>query len=186
MINIAQVAQVLIHVVVEINMNKQGFSIVELVAYIGMATLLMVVVANVSIALVQHRERATIYREVDIQAMRIVQEITDTVRAANGITVPARGTSSTVSLTLSLANGVRNPVVYTVVSNTLYMSEAGGAAQAMHNQQVRIVSTTFENLSRTGTPGVVSLQFLLEYVSPDDSPVRSFSRTIYATASLRQ
>jgi len=56
---------------------------------------------------------------------------------------------------------------------------------ALTNSRVVASSLTFTNLSRTGTPGAMRIQFTLAHVNPSGRNEYDYSKTFYATSTLR-
>ena len=55
----------------------------------------------------------------------------------------------------------------------------------LYNSRVTASNLSFQNLSRTGTPGTIRIQFTLSHINPSGRNEYDFNKTFYGTASLR-
>ncbi|MCA9364013.1 prepilin-type N-terminal cleavage/methylation domain-containing protein [Candidatus Kaiserbacteria bacterium] len=164
--------------------TQKGFTLVELLLYVAIAGSLLLLTTAFLFMLLEARVKNQTIAEVEQQGLQVMQNITQSVRNAEGITAPTVGGSSP-SLTLDVVSGVDDPTVYTLNSGTIEVTEGGGGAVALTNTRVTASGLSFENLSRAGTPGVIRVSFTLTHVNPDNRQEYTFSKTFYASASVR-
>lgn len=165
-------------------MKQKGFTLVELLLYLGLAAVLLLVISVFLAMLLQSRVKNQTVAEVEGQGAMVMNLITQTIRNAEGINSPAAGASA-ASLSLDAAGVSNDPTVFDLSSGTLRIQEGAAAPVALTSSQVTASSLSFQNLSRAGTPGTVRVQFTLSYINPSGRNQYNYSKTFYASASLR-
>lgn len=162
-----------------------GFTLIELLLYVGIASTLLLVSTLFLATLLESRIKNQTIAEVEQQGLQVMQIITDSIRNAESITSPVAGASA-ATLTLDVVNSSNDPTLFDLSSGTLRMTEGAGSAVDLTNSRVTVSSLSFENLSRTDTPGILRVQFTLTYNNSSTRQEYSFTKTFYASASLRE
>lgn len=165
--------------------TPRGFSLLELILYIAISGVILSVSGSLFVTLLEARQKHQAVTEVDAVGEQIVQLMTQTIRNAEAITVPAAGATGS-SLTLDVLTTASDPTVFDLAANQLRVTEGTGTAIPLSSSRVTVSGFTVTNLSRAGTPGVVRLQFTLTHINPAARQAYEATRTFYATASLRQ
>lgn len=165
--------------------KKSGFTLIELLFYTGIASSILLVSTLFLQMLLESRVKQQTISEVDQQGLQVMQIVTQTVRNAENITSPLAGESAAL-LRLDVHNTDDDPTVFDVSGGVLRITEGAGAPVALTNGRVAVSSLTVENLSRIDTPGIIRVSFVLTYVNPTGRREFDFSKTFYASASLRQ
>lgn len=119
--------------------------------------------------------------EVDSQGTQILHVITEEIRNAESIVSPNSGASSS-SLTI-FANAQNT--IFVPFGTTLVMAEGAHPFAALNSSRVQIESITFENRSRTGTPGTLHISLTLSHYNPENRAEFDVTKTFTASASLR-
>ncbi len=163
----------------------KGFTLVELLLYVGTASILLLATSLFFFVLLQSRVKNQTIAEVEQQGLQVMQSITQTVRNAEAITVPSAGIS-TSSLTLDVVAAASDPTVLHESSGVIRITEGIGSPVALTNSRVTASGLAFQNLSHAGTPGTVRIQFTLTQVNPEGRNEYSFSKTFIGSATLRQ
>jgi type II secretory pathway pseudopilin PulG len=65
------------------------------------------------------------------------------------------------------------------------VSEAGGGDVALTNSKVQVSGLTFQNLSRSGTPGIVRVNFVVSRSNPNNRNEYDYQKAFTFSASLR-
>ncbi len=165
--------------------NQSGFTLLELLLYVSLATILLLATALFLSLLLESRVKNQTIAEVEQQGSQVMQTITQTLRNATVLNVPARGTK-TSSLSLNTLTSVNNPTVFKTSGGVIYVTKGSAAAIPLTNSRVSASGLAFSNLSRLGTPGVVHVQFTLSVINRTGRDEYSFKRAFYGDASLRQ
>lgn len=131
------------------------------------------------------RLHAQMVLEVNDQGTSIARAIIQAIRSADSINAPLSGTSAS-SLSLSNTNAALNPIAFTQTGEVLYIVEGAGSPVALSNNKVRVSNLTFNNLSRTATPGVVQFRFTLQNTASTTRAEEQYAVDFYGTASIRK
>jgi type II secretory pathway pseudopilin PulG len=168
------------------NINKQikAFTLVEVLLYLALTSIVMLILVGFMTVLYQSGERARTVTELDSVAQTMMQEIIQTVRNAEGINAPAAGMSAS-TLNLNVFTASLDPTVYSLSGSNLTVTEGAGGAVNLNSESVVVNSVSFQNLSRPGTSGIVRIVLTLTFFNPDNQPVYDFTRTYYGSAALK-
>ncbi len=166
-------------------LTSRGFTLLELLLYVSLATLLLLATALFLSLLLESRVKNQTIAEVEQQGVRVMQTITQTLRNASVLNTPTRGIS-TSSLSLDTITSANNPTVFSVVGSTIFLTKGSANAVPLTNSRVGISGLIFSNLSRLGTPSVMHVQFTLSAINTTGINEYDYSRTFYGDASLRQ
>lgn len=139
--------------------TQSGFTLVELLLYVGIIGAVVLSSASFLSLLMQSRVKNQTIAEVEQQGIQIMQIITQTGRNADDISF---------TTAFDLSDG-------TIRQNAI----------ALTNSRVVASNLTFQNLSHAGTPGTIRVQFTLTHVNPEGRNEYDFSKTYYGTATLR-
>lgn len=166
------------------NIKNQGFTLIEVLLYLAIASALLFAVSGFVVLSFQSRAEGQVISEVEQQGQHMLQTITNRVRGSGAITTPAASTNGT-TLTLATSSGATNPSVVSLSGTTLSITEGSGSPVILHNSQVNVSGLTFTNASRPSTPGIVRIQFTLSYNSTSSRREYNYSKVFYGSASLR-
>jgi prepilin-type N-terminal cleavage/methylation domain-containing protein len=164
--------------------NEKGFTLLELILYIALLAIILAAASGLLVTLLEARVKHQTITEVDEQGVQVMTVISQAIRNADSITLPAAGTSAS-SLTLASLDSTKNPTVISLSGTTLQMKEGTGAVVPLTSSLVTVNGVSFTNLSRTGTAGVVRIQFTLTYLNPSGRNAYNVTETYYGTAALR-
>lgn len=164
---------------------RQAFTLVELLLYLGLVGMMLLVVSLFLLLILQSRIKTQAIVEVEQQGIQVLERISQTARNAEAVNSPALGVSDS-SLSLDVTDPTKDPTVFDLVSGVIRIgSEGTGPAVNLTNSRVTAFNLVFQNLSRPNTPGVVRIQFTLTHVNPANRSEYDYSKTFYATTSLR-
>lgn len=164
--------------------KKSGFTLVELLLYIGLAaTLLLSISVFLSISLQSQAKNQTI-AEVEQEGQRVLQLITQTIRNASSTNFPARGNSSS-SLSLTTPTPSKNPTIFNLVSSTIFVTESSNPSASLTSSRLTVSNLQFDNLSRINTREIIRISFTLTYNNQSGRSEFDYAKTFYGTAALR-
>lgn len=141
-----------------------------------------VMLAASFVALTQGRTRSESRTNVNSNLRFAMDKITQDVTGATRVTVPASGTSA------SLTSIASSTIAYSVVLGVLQRSVDGGAEQAITESTVTVdtpVFTRADNYNPVLAATTTSIQIQLTVRSRSTSPEGTYSATLKSTASLR-
>lgn len=164
---------------------RQGFTLVELLLYVGLSSLLLLTMTLFLSTLLESRVKNQTVAEVEQQGAQIMRAMTQLIRNAESITSPTQGNSA-AALTLDVLAAANDPTVFDLASGVLQITEGAGSPVALSNTRVTASGLTFQNLSRTGTPGAVRIVFILTHVNPTGRNEYQFQKTFTGSAALRR
>lgn len=163
---------------------QSGFTLIELLLYVGIVGAMILTVAAILPVFMQSRIKNQTISEVEQQGTSVMQIITQTVRNAQTVTAPTIGNSAS-SATLDVVTAGADPTIFDLSGGALRITEGAGSPVALTNLHVTVSGLTFQNLSRTSTPGNLRIQFTITGVNPAGRNEYDFSKTFYGNASLR-
>jgi len=164
--------------------TNRGFTLVELLLYLAIASIMLFTTTLFLQTLLESRVKNQTITEVQAQGLQVMQIMTQTIRNAEAITSPVAGASA-LSLTLDVVQAGDDPTVFDLSSGTVQIKEGAAAVVPLTNSRVTVSDLNFQNLSRSGTPGTIRISFTLTHINPSGRNEYNFSKTFYASASLR-
>lgn len=129
----------------------RGFSLIELIVYIALLSVLSLAVASAFLTFNRGRGQVTARSEVNTNLRFALEKITQDLNAASTVSVPA--TPGLATTTLSINTGGVN-VVYCVVSGQLRRGEGGlcsAASEVITSSTVSVATSTFTRMENTNT-----------------------------------
>lgn len=165
------------------NKNK-GFTLVELLLYVGIISILMLGISAFLSVLLSARVKNQTISEVDTQGFEVVRIIQQTIHNANSITSPATSTVAG-SLILTMTSSTLNPTSFTSSSGVLYITEGNGQPVPLTNSHVNLSNLIFSNISLSSTPGAIRFMFTLTRQNLSGRNEYDYTRTFVGSASLR-
>ena len=164
--------------------DNRGFTLVELLLYVGLLSMVMFSAALFLSMLLQSRTKNQVVAEVEQQGVLAGQRIMQVVRNSTLINTPAVGASGS-SLSVNMPQAALSPTVFALSSGVITMTEGAGTAVSLTNNLVSVTGLTFTNQSRASTPGTVRIQFTVSYINNSGRNEFDYSKTFDSDASLR-
>lgn len=164
--------------------QKNGFTVLELLLYIGLFSLILLGVSAFLYLLLSARVKHETIAEVEQQGAIAMQWITQSVRNAKKITAPSPPNTAT-TLTLEMPTDAQDPTEFRLNNGALTMREDTGAELALTSSDVTVSAVQFSNTSLANTPGSVRIQFTITHVNASGRFEYNYAKTFYATASVR-
>ncbi len=136
--------------------NDSGFTLVEILIYISIFSLMVTGLASLTLLINQSMSVAQNRIEVDSQYVGAIKIMSQTIRDSKGINSPSVGAQSD-SLSLKTIDSSKNPTVFFVDEGVLYISEGLGSPTPLTNNRVLVADLGFYNLSRPNTHGLIQI-----------------------------
>ena len=171
----------------------RGFTLVELLLYISVTTVLLISIVLFLQVLLETNIKNQTIAEVEGQGIQIMNILTDALYAASAVTTPATSTSSS-TLELVYTDAGKNPVIIEKVSSVLRITEGHAypvpfegvaSTTALSNSRVTVSSIRFDNLSASSTPGIIGIRFTLTHTNPEGRQEFDYGKTFYDSVVLR-
>ena len=166
-----------------INMHQKGFTLIELILYVGIVgTLLLGMTAFFAMS-AEARVKNQSISEVNQQGSAALERITQVLRGATSITTPAAATTGT-ALTVVVPTAAKSPTVVNLSGTVLQIKEGSAAALPLTNSKVHITDLTVKNLTRSGTSGILQISLTVGRVGSSNNAY-DYTRTFTTSVSLR-
>ncbi|HLD17881.1 MAG TPA: prepilin-type N-terminal cleavage/methylation domain-containing protein [Patescibacteria group bacterium] len=163
--------------------KQRGFTLVELILYIGLSAFLLSSVGVVMNVSYQTKARQQVITEVEQQGTAALQSISQIIRNASSIISPAAGVSAT-SVSVNVSDLSKTPTTF-FLSDSVLQAVENTIITPLTTTRVQVSAVSFKNLSAVGSPGTVKFQFMVAYNNPGGSPRFVYSKIFYGSASLR-
>lgn len=135
---------------------RSGFTLVEMLLYIGIASIILVIALQTMIRVLETRKRSTASAEVQ-QSLRITtNRIIDTSLNATGINVGSSVFGSTNgTLSFSMNDSTVNPTIFTLSNSAIYVTTGAQAPLPITSPAIKVDTLLFTNLTPSnGVPAV--------------------------------
>lgn len=165
--------------------NKQGFTLVELLLYVATIFLFVLSIGGLYFLILQTRAKSQVIAEVEQQGLQVMQIMTQTIRNGTAINSPTPSQSAT-SVSVNTTDSAKSPTVFDVSEGAVRIAEGASTAVNITSSQIFPTTLTIQNFSRTGTPNTVRIQLTLTYINPTGRGEYSYTKTFYASATLRK
>jgi type II secretory pathway pseudopilin PulG len=171
--------------------NQKGFTLLEMVVYIGLVVIVAGLVINFALSLITSYGKTQASKEAMNNASFALDTIVNEIRQASKIYSPTSVFAPTDPGQLSLetllnppANETSTYVDFYVDNNKLYLKRESQSALALTSDRVKVKNLTFTRLTPPNAPESVKVQITVGYNAPAGSSF-DISTTLNATASLR-
>lgn len=164
--------------------QQQGFTLLQMILYIGLLSVIVFAAAQVLITLLESREKARVIAEVESEGAYVMELMAQTIRNAEAVAVPVAGGSAS-SLTLDVVAVADDPTVFAVSSGALTITEGVASAVDLTSSQVTVDTFTVETLTTTDSYGSVRITLTLSYNSSIGRHEYDYTETFTTAASIR-
>lgn len=147
------------------NKSKRGFTLIEVIIYAIVVTLILIVVINFTWTIIQGQRKNTSHQEVEQNGHLLLEIISRNIRSAQAINSPTIGNSGE-ALSLSMSEAEKNPTIFDLSDGVLRIKQGLSGPFNLTTNQVEIKNLSFINLSRTDQPQVIKIFFTLAYKNP--------------------
>ena len=165
--------------------SKNGFTLIELLLYVAIAAVMLTMTIAFLSLLLGARIKNQVVAEVEQQGLAVMQVMTQAIRNAEGITSPATTTAAATTTLDTLVVG-SDPTSFDLSSGTIRIQHGTSTPVALTNSQVTASGLSFYNLSKSGTPGTLRIQFTLTGVNQTGRGEYSYTKTFTNSATLRR
>jgi len=163
--------------------NKKGFTLVELLIYLGIVSGLLIVAGAFTWSIIKGSVKTSCLREVQQNGRLAMEVITREIKAASGINSPLAGLSEN-TLSLVMSDSSLNPTVFELSNDQILLSQGVDGPYALTTDQVLVSTLNFTNLSYVDTPGTIRIEMTLDYNNLGDQPEYEASVDLITTVSL--
>ena len=162
--------------------KRGGFTLIELIIYIGITSVVVVSLMNVMITVLETRERTESISEVQQSMRAVMDRIAVTYIDAQEVSIGASDFESVVgSLYLIMSGSTRNPTIFSLVDGVIKVKEGGGNAQQISANTIVIDKFHLHRVDE----GVVEVQLHAFDKASDELGERE-DMSLETTFTLRQ
>jgi len=162
-----------------------GFTLIELILYLGLAGAVVIGISSLLVTIIQVKEKNKVIYEVEYQGMKLISDITASIRNARSVSSPDPGASAN-SLTLVSDIPATNPTVFSLSNDKVTIYEGATDPVDLTSSNVRVTNLSFENSAIEATlPDVIRISFTITYNAQDNRREHIYQKTYQTTAVLR-
>jgi len=154
--------------------NQRGFTLIELVIYMGLMSIVVGLFAAILVTIVRIQTQQTSSRQVASELNFIMNTITRDVRNSQALSV----TSSTLTITTNEAS--TTPTIITLADGAVAKKEGTNATSTLSTNRVVADALAFTELS-SGTAKAVQIVLTLSFNT--SNPTQVFTQTLQTTAA---
>ena len=163
----------------------KGFTIIELIIYIGIVAGVLLVLFNFGWEIVYGDIKSQTIREVQQNSRFAMEKIIESILSASGINSPLEGNPDDF-LSLEMQDLNLSPTVFEVSEGRLIITQAGNSPYQLTNNRVRVTNFQFSNFSYGDTPGTIRVEMTIEHFNPGGLNQYEASLSTENTVSLRK
>ncbi|MDO8601679.1 MAG: prepilin-type N-terminal cleavage/methylation domain-containing protein [bacterium] len=153
---------------------KAGFTLIELVIYMGLMAIVVGLFAGILITIVRIQTQQTSSRQVASELNFIMNTITRDIRDSQSLSV----TTSTLTITTSLAS--TTPIIITLDAGAVAKKEGTSATSTLSTSRVVADTLAFTELTNGDSQAV---QIILTLSFNTDNPTQEYTQTLQTTAA---
>jgi len=165
--------------------QRDGFTFVEIILYIGMVSIFIVVLASFIGFFTQAKTKSSTIEEVNQQGMFLSEVIGQLIRDSDTITSPAKTQSACVLILGSTKFPTRSPIKVELLSGKIIVTESTGLPIQLSSDRVTISTLDFTNLSQATTMGNIGYRFTITYTNPSGKSEFNYTQTFYGSTTTR-
>ena len=165
--------------------RQQGFTLVELILYIGITAMVMLTLAAFAGLLLQSRLKNMTISEVDQQGIQAMQIMTQTIRNAPTVNTPTLGSTAT-NTSVTATDSAKSPTVFSLSGGSIQMQEGVSQAVPLTTSKVVVSNLTFKNVSRATNSASLKIQYTVSFNNTSGKSELNYVKTFYGTATLRK
>lgn len=167
------------------NKMNRGFTLIELIIYIGIVAAILLVAVNFSWEIIYGNVKSQAIREVQQNTRLVMEKISESILAASEIDTPRPGDSHG-ELELRMQDLGLDPTIFETDENVLTIKQGANGPYELTNNRVKVTNLQFTNLSYPGTPGTIRIQLTIEHLNPNNMSQYEASLDTETTVSLRK
>jgi prepilin-type N-terminal cleavage/methylation domain-containing protein len=168
---------------------RRGFTLLELVLTIGIASAVATVAVRVYFTIAEARTKAGVVEEVQANVRLALDVLTDRIRAAASLNGGASvlGVDPGV-LTLRMSDVARDPTIFSLSANdgTLLIREGATASGTLTSTTVQVTNFVVTNVAPVGAPANIRVDLTVGSGASGTGAGYAYTETVHTAASLRR
>ena len=168
-----------------VTQTKKGFTLLELLLYISISAVILFF-SLAFLALIQEAKiKNQTIAEVEQQGVQAIEIMTQIIRNAKEINTPPAGSLPGSSFSVDTPVVLNNPTIFDIADGKIRMKQGNNSAMDITSSRVIASELIADNVSRTGTGGIIRFRFTLTYMNNSGRHEYNYSKTFYNSISLR-
>jgi len=162
--------------------NQKGFTLIELLLYMVIATVMVIMLSGVSIAMLRTTHKVQLLQDVHYTNSFIYTTLQRVASGAYAVSSPV-GSATSSSVTFRMYDTSIDPVIFSLMDGVVYITEGSAVAVPLHQDDMESI-VTFTNV--TPEDGYDSVKVQLSVSAVSESSLASFNaiQTIDTTLTL--
>ncbi len=160
-----------------------GFTLIESLLYLGIASVLIVLLGGIGVNVLESRVRAQALEEVHYNAEFVIDHITRSIQNADHINSPLPQVSASV-LSLEMIDTAKNPTVIDIDGGRIRLREGSDEPWYLSGNRVYISALDFINVTQGNGEGSVRIEFTTEGGNQPDAQKPIARTTFYTTVGI--
>lgn len=165
------------------NNKKKGFTLIELIFYIGLFSVFFVSLFLVLNIFYENKNKNATIIEVEQQGLFISQIISQEIRNSQSIISPIIGNNSS-SLSLQSFNVLRSPIIFYLDAGTVMLSEDGDIIDNLNSDRVIISNLNFMNNSIIDDIQNINFSFTVSHKNNSGKKQYEYNKDFFGSVSL--
>lgn len=166
--------------------DTRGFSLIELIVYITIVSILAFVFVSFTIDLVGNSQRSRVKQDVQQNARHALDRMLQEIRSASAVNVGSSTFNSDPGvLSLATSAPATDPTVFDVSGGVLRITQGGGSPQALTDANLQVSSFIVEDMSVNNRTSHIKITLTIQHPNPEDSPVFDVETTLHGAATVR-
>jgi len=145
--------------------EQNGFSLIEMMIYLAVSSTLLLVVFSFTREVLKVRNKITIESKVEQNARFALARMVNEIRFADDISVIDQNT-----LSLTVSEPSRNPVVFDLSDGMLCMQEGAGPCIALTGNDVKVGEVLFDDRTTPNSGNIVKISLSVTHPDTNLSP----------------
>lgn len=164
--------------------TSRGFTLVETLLYVSIVSMMLLVMSAFLFLIMQSRTKFQTISEVDQGGIQAMQIISQAIRNAKQINIPAQGAQGG-TLSVEVEDAGKTPTVFNSDGANIQIKEGLGATMPLTNSKISVSGLNFHNVSAINTPGIIKFQFTITYINPSGRQEYEYAKAFYGSVALR-
>lgn len=165
--------------------KHQGFTLIELVLYIGIVSIILTTVTSLLIAIFSARSKSQTVSEVEQNGNVAIQIISQVLRNATSINTPTQGNSGS-SLSINVTDSAKSPTVFDISNGVLRITEGTSQPVNLTSNRITVSNLTVKNLSAGSSFQTAKVNFTVSYINPSGRNEYTYQENFYFSGTLKK
>lgn len=167
--------------------NKEGFTLIELILYIAIISIILVGFMTFSLDVIYSGEKSEIRQTVQQNAIFSMQKILKEIRTSNDLNIGS-STFDTSPGVLSLSKNLAgdDPTIFDISSGNLQIQQGTNGPYALTDDNLEVTNLVFTNQSVSNRTTIVGVELTLRHINADQSNLTNAQISLHGAAVIRE